>query len=147
MPAMTIRTSLGPLERQAMNLVWELEECCVASIVKRLQHPRAYTTIMTTLTRLYHKGLLNRRWADGKFLYSARLSHQQLEEAVDQELITQVLRRPAPSRDAIIASLLQASQTRNSKRFTKTARSSRVKAAVEQSGKLRTRFARGRFER
>jgi predicted transcriptional regulator len=147
MPAMTIRTSLGPLERQAMNLVWELEECCVANIVKRLQHPRAYTTIMTTLTRLYHKGLLNRRWADGKFLYSARLSHQQLEEAIDQELITRVLRRPAASRDSIISSLLQAAQARDSKRFPKALRSSRAKPPVGRSGKLRTRFARGRFER
>jgi len=37
----------------------------------------AYTTVMTTMDRLYKKGLLERRKEGRAFLYSARLNRQQ----------------------------------------------------------------------
>ena len=44
---------LGPLETQVMEVLWECDECCVRQVLPRLNQKFAYTTIMTTLDRLY----------------------------------------------------------------------------------------------
>jgi len=59
--------------------------------MNRLSRKRAYTTVMTTLDRLYQKGILNRKRVAGKFLYSARLSRQELEKGMARDLIARVL--------------------------------------------------------
>jgi predicted transcriptional regulator len=53
---------LGPLEQDVMEVVWELEEATVRDVHERLALRRkiAYTTVMTTMTRLASKGLLAR---------------------------------------------------------------------------------------
>src|SRR5260370_23887422 len=71
--------SLGRLEFDLMQILWSRGECNVRDVVQRLDRPLAYTTVMTTLDRLYKKGLLDRRMPDRAFLYSARLSHQEWE--------------------------------------------------------------------
>lgn len=113
------RMALGPLEWQIMELVWEEKECSVGDIAKKLSQARAYTTIMTTLTRLFHKGILNRKKADRKFLYSARLSRQELEDAIAREFITQLFSIPATSRarELITLSLLEGLRQQDSKFF------------------------------
>ncbi len=62
-----------------MPILWRSNACSVRDVVKQLPQKREYTTVMTTLNRLHQKGLLNRTSAHRKFLYSARVSHQQLE--------------------------------------------------------------------
>src|ERR1035438_8195839 len=52
---------LGHLETTVMDLLWERGESNVHDVVQRLNRPLAYTTIMTTLDRLFKKGLLRRR--------------------------------------------------------------------------------------
>jgi predicted transcriptional regulator len=53
---------LGPLESEVMEAVWELGDTTVRDVHERLGPTRglAYTTIMTTMTRLAAKGLLVR---------------------------------------------------------------------------------------
>lgn len=70
---------LGPLEWQIMLILWRSRSCSVRDVVEQLPEKRQYTTVMTTLCRLFHKGLVNRTSAQRKFLYSARVSHNQLE--------------------------------------------------------------------
>jgi predicted transcriptional regulator len=71
---------LGPLEWQIMLVLWRSRAACsVRAVVERLPQKRQYTTVMTTLGRLFRKGLVNRASAERKFFYSARVSHQQLE--------------------------------------------------------------------
>ena len=53
-----------------MEILWERSECCVRDVVQRLKRPLAYTTVMTTLDRLYKKGLLNRHKPERAFLYA-----------------------------------------------------------------------------
>ena len=52
-----------------MDVLWELGEASVRDVMDRLnataQAPRAYTTYMTSLSRLHRKGLLERR-RDGR---------------------------------------------------------------------------------
>lgn len=53
---------LGPLEQDVMDVVWELGETTVRDVHDELTRRRkiAYTTVMTTMTRLAAKGLLRR---------------------------------------------------------------------------------------
>lgn len=103
------RMALGPLESQIMELVWKLGECSVCDIARDLPEARAYTTVMTTLTRLFHKGILNRTRDDRKFVYSARLGRQELEEAIAREITAQLLAILVSShaREMVILSLLE----------------------------------------
>ncbi len=60
-----LESVLGPLEQDVMDVMWELDEATVRDVHDRLAHRRkiAYTTVMTTMTRLASKGLLRRNTA------------------------------------------------------------------------------------
>src|SRR5579871_3736434 len=68
---------LGPLEFAVMEIVWQRPEANVHHVAELLARPLAYTTVMTTLDRLYKKGLLDRRKSDRAFVYSARFSREE----------------------------------------------------------------------
>ena len=70
---------LGPLETQVMNVAWSIGRCSVRDVVEKLNSRLAYTTVMTTLDRLFKKGLLEREKAERAFLYSPLLSSQDWE--------------------------------------------------------------------
>ena len=53
----------------------------------------AYTTVMTTMDRLFKKGLLNRRKLGRAFVYTPTVSRDELEGAVASELVHSLLRR------------------------------------------------------
>ena len=44
-----------------LELLWDYGESSVHDVAERLTRPLAYTTVMTTLDRLFKKGLLERR--------------------------------------------------------------------------------------
>jgi predicted transcriptional regulator len=62
-----------------MEILWTSGECSVRDVVDRLVRPLAYTTVMTTLDRLFKKGMLERRKEDRAFFYVARLSKNEWE--------------------------------------------------------------------
>jgi len=64
--------ALGPLEIAVMEILWVQGESNVHDVVEKLGRPLAYTTVMTTLDRLYKKGLLSRHKSERAFLYSTR---------------------------------------------------------------------------
>jgi len=62
-----------------MDEVWRHGgERSVRDVHAAFQARLAYTTVMTTMDRLYKKGLLDRRKEGRAFLYSARINRQQL---------------------------------------------------------------------
>ncbi len=65
---------LGPLEQEVMDAVWKLSAANVRDVVGQMERPLAYTTVMTTLDRLYKKGLLSRETTERAFLYSPKLT-------------------------------------------------------------------------
>lgn len=107
---------LGPLEQKVMRIVWESDDCSVSYVASRVSPKRAYTTLMTTLERLYIKGILNRRMVERRFLYSARMSPSQLEENVARDMIATVL-AGSNSREVIVSSLLRAIRRHDPKLF------------------------------
>jgi predicted transcriptional regulator len=99
---------LGPLEIHVMEVVWGVGECSVRDVVEKLGSKLAYTTVMTTLDRLFKKGLLDRQKSDRAFLYSPRLSSQEWERRRAGDLVAGFLSGPEPSRDLLLSSLVDA---------------------------------------
>jgi predicted transcriptional regulator len=100
--------SLGRLEFDLMQILWERGESNVRDVVQQLERPLAYTTVMTTLDRLYKKGLLDRRMPDRAFLYSARFSQQEWKRTQAENVLTNFLTGPQASRELLLSSFLDA---------------------------------------
>ncbi|MEQ1606342.1 MAG: BlaI/MecI/CopY family transcriptional regulator [Pyrinomonadaceae bacterium] len=79
--------SLGDLERKVMIEVRGLGESTVTAVNRAMGESHAYTTVMTTLDRLYKKGLLDRRKDGRAFLYTAKYSVEELERGMAVDII------------------------------------------------------------
>ena len=99
---------LGHLEQTALEILWEFGEATVHDVVARLARPLAYTTVMTTLDRLYKKGLLERRKADRAYLYSARWSRPEWERKRAGDWVASFFAGPQPSGELLISCLVDA---------------------------------------
>ncbi len=102
------RLDLGHLEVNVMEILWVRGESSVHEVNESLRRSRAYTTIMTTLDRLFKKGLLNRRKSERAFLYSPRLSRQQWEQERAGELVAGFLDGSRPTGGLLISCLVDA---------------------------------------
>ena len=105
--------SLGTLERQVMDIVWSDGEISVREACARLGSRVAYTTVMTTMDRLFKKRLLARRKVGQAFLYRPAVTREQLEEAVAAELVGSLLHRNADEPLPILSSLVDAVSERD----------------------------------
>ena len=83
--------ALGPLERQVLDETWRRGEVSVRDICLAFGEQIAYTTVMTTLDRLYKKRLLERRKSGRAFLYSPAVSREQLETGIREDVIEGLL--------------------------------------------------------
>ena len=88
-----LESRLGVLERQVMNVVWDAGEINVRESCERLGAAVAYTTVMTTMDRLFKKRLLARRKVGRAFVYAAAATRDELEGAVASELVQSLLHR------------------------------------------------------
>ncbi len=100
--------SLGRLEFDLMQILWSRGESNVRDVAQQLSRPLAYTTVMTTLDRLYKKGLLDRRMPDRAFLYSARFSREEWERTRAENVLADFLTGPQASRERLLSSFLDA---------------------------------------
>ena len=99
---------LGPLEIQVMEVLWAAGQCSVRDVVEQLDRKLAYTTVMTTLDRLFKKGVLDRQKSERAFLYTTRLSHQDWERQRAGNLVAGLLAGSRPSRELLLSSLVEA---------------------------------------
>ena len=72
---------LGPLETDIMQLVWREKFTTVKKVHKVLQSERdiAYTTVMTTMTRLAEKGVLTRKRDGLAYIYTPAVTKHDFE--------------------------------------------------------------------
>jgi predicted transcriptional regulator len=82
---------LGPLERRLLAALWTRGSSTVREILDIGDIKLAYTTVMTTLDRLYKKQLLDRVAEGRAFRYSPRYTQEELEKAAVGETIRQLL--------------------------------------------------------
>jgi predicted transcriptional regulator len=104
----TGQQQLGPLEIEVMEVLWAAGESSVRDVVEQLDRKLAYTTIMTTLDRLFKKGLLDRQKSERAFLYTPRLTHLDWERQRAGDLVAGLLAVPPPSRELLLSSLVDA---------------------------------------
>lgn len=100
--------TLGPLELELMQILWSRGESNVREVVFRLNRSLAYTTVMTTLDRLYKKGFLERRMPDRAFVYSPRFSREEWERHRAESVVAGWLAGSRPSRELLFSSFLDA---------------------------------------
>ena len=103
---------LGHLELSILEILWQNGESAVRDIIVSLNDgedtPRAYTTAMTTMDRLYKKKILSRRKVDRAFYYSPLLSREEFDKQRAQNLISGLLASPGFSSDLLISCLVDA---------------------------------------
>ncbi|SRR6266849_1754608 len=88
---------LGPLEKQLLQVLWARESATVRELLGEHDIRLAYTTVMTTLDRLYKKGFLNRIAEGRAFRYSPRQTLEEFKRSAALEGIQQLLGSEAAS--------------------------------------------------
>jgi predicted transcriptional regulator len=85
------RGRLGPFEQRLLRELWSHGSATVRELIADGQVRQAYTTVMTTLDRLYKKGLLDRVAEGRAFRYTPRHTASELQRVVAVEGIRQLL--------------------------------------------------------
>ena len=76
------RKSLGPLEQELLRALWQRGHATVRELTDEGVVDGAYTTLMTTLDRLYKKGILARESEGRAFRYRPLYSEEDLKRGV-----------------------------------------------------------------
>ena len=82
---------LGSLESKLMERMWRCDEISVRELHAEFAPRLAYTTVMTTMDRLYKKGMLKRRKVGKAFIYVPALTEQEYQERLTHHLFGMVL--------------------------------------------------------
>src|SRR2546422_9702796 len=95
--------ALGKLERQVLTEAWQRGEVTVRDIYVAFGESIAYTTLMTTLDRLYKKKLLDRRKDGRAFLYAPAVSREEFEHGIRADVIDGLLGGGAEGIEPVLA--------------------------------------------
>jgi predicted transcriptional regulator len=101
-----VASALGKLEREVMNITWRRGEISVRDVFRAFEERVAYTTLMTTLHRLYQKGMLDRRKRGRAFLYSPRVSPLEFEQGIAKDLIEGLIDRSVDRVEPLLACIV-----------------------------------------
>ena len=108
-----LENSLGALERDVMAIAWDRGEISVRDACARLGSAVAYTTVMTTMDRLFKKRLLARRKVGRAFVYRAAATRDELEGAVAAELMQSLVQGHRGEPLPLLSSLVDAVSERD----------------------------------
>jgi predicted transcriptional regulator len=101
-------TRLGEREREVLEVLWIEGSATVQQVAKGLTAALAYTTVMTTLDRLYKKGLLLRSKRDRAFVYMPALSKNDMERERASEMLHRLFSGSGMNQDALLSCLVDA---------------------------------------
>jgi predicted transcriptional regulator len=82
---------LGDLEERVMELLWEEHPLSVRAACERLRSDHAYTTIMTTMDRLFKKRLLRRKKDGNAFIYEPAMDRAEYQKRVVEAALAPLL--------------------------------------------------------
>ena len=105
-PSEVAALALGKLERRVLNETWQRGEVTVRDIYLAFGEGIAYTTLMTTLDRLFRKQLLDRRKDGRAFLYSAAVSREEFEHGIREDVIDGLLGGGAEAIQPVLACIV-----------------------------------------
>jgi predicted transcriptional regulator len=98
--------ALGKLERQVMEETWRLGEVSVRDIHRAFEERIAYTTLMTTLDRLFKKKLLERRKDGRAFVYVPVISRDELDRGIKEDVVDGLLGHGADGVEPVLACIV-----------------------------------------
>ncbi len=80
---------LGELELSILKALWKTEELTGKEVWQEVKRVRrvALTTVLTVLERLVSKGLIEKRKAEGLFVYRALIGAEEFTRGVSERLI------------------------------------------------------------
>jgi predicted transcriptional regulator len=82
---------LGPLEQRLLDGLWARGNATVRELIDGGYHDLAYTTVMTTLDRMFKKDLLTRSAEGRAFRYAPRFSCEELHRQAASHAFGQLL--------------------------------------------------------
>jgi predicted transcriptional regulator len=100
-------SGLGPLETRLLEHLWVRGRAATVRDLQVACPELAYTTILTTLERLYRKGLLLRSREGRAFMYAPRCTRDELLSELVSSHVTQLLGASQDS-DVILSTLVRA---------------------------------------
>jgi predicted transcriptional regulator len=98
-------TTLGPLQQEVLNHIWQHPACAVRDIVDALGvdgRDYAYTTIQTVCDALHRKRLVERRRAGAAYLYTACETRAGLFTARLRDLLGRLGGEPQPVASSLV---------------------------------------------
>ena len=98
--------ALGKLERRVLNEIWRREEVSVRDVFLAFDERIAYTTLMTTLDRLFKKKLLTRRKHGRAFVYVPAVSSDEFEQLIREDVIDGLLGHGADAAQPVLACIV-----------------------------------------
>jgi predicted transcriptional regulator len=99
--------ALGKLEQQVLDEVWRFGgEVSVRDVHRAFDERIAYTTLMTTLDRLFKKNLLNRRKDGRAFLYTAAMAREDFDQGIKADVIDGLLGQGADGIEPVLACIV-----------------------------------------
>jgi len=107
-PREAARSSLGALEAKAMDAAWRLGRFNVREMVDALDQGLAYTTVMTTLDRLYKKGLLSREREGRAFFYKPLLSSDEIQVGIAGDVFSGLIDDATKRIEPVLAYIVDA---------------------------------------
>ncbi len=84
---------VGPLEAAVMRVVWDRQLVTVRDVYEelRLHRRTSYSTVMTTLSSLARKGMVNQDRSDEAFTYTPAVADIEVAEAVLDVVVEAVM--------------------------------------------------------
>ncbi len=107
-PREAVIASLGTLERSTLEEVWRQKEVNVRDVVRAFGDRFAYTTVMTTLDRLYKKGYLERKKVERAYVYSAVMSDEQLQTGIVNDVLMGMIEGATRNVEPVLACIVDA---------------------------------------
>jgi predicted transcriptional regulator len=100
--------TLGEREREVLGILWKYGSSTVQQVASRLSVSLAYTTVMTTLDRLFKKGVARREKHDRAFLYSAALTEEEMESKRASDLVQHFLENSSNRHNLLLSHFVDA---------------------------------------
>lgn len=100
--------TFGALERDVMDIMWAGGGLVVRDVQARLARPIAYTTVMTTLDRLYKKGFVTRVREGRAFRYTAARGREDTQAALAAGMLSGVMAGDRRAVVPILSNLVEA---------------------------------------
>jgi predicted transcriptional regulator len=106
--ASALARGLGRREQEIMKVLWARGSASVVEVAECLSTALAYTTVMTTLDRLFKKGLLEREKRHRAFIYTPLLTAAEAERERASGLVRRFFADSRERKELLLSCLVDA---------------------------------------